>query len=307
MNREMKGNRETEEMKETQATKETNTVIDVNHVFFSYGKTPFLRDISFAVNKGEIFGFLGPSGAGKSTLQKVLTGICTNYEGSARILGVESKYHKKDFYERIGVDFEFPSLFEKLTARENLKYFASLYRGEKRDINELLDEVGLLTHADKKVSAFSKGMKSRLNFIKSLIHDPEVLFLDEPTSGLDPTNAKAMKDLIRKEREKGKTIILTTHNMLDATELCDRVVFIVDGQMKALDTPHNFIMKRGAARVTYTYFENGREETGCAALSEISRDKKLHELIQADRIASIHSAEPTLNDIFIEITGAGLD
>lgn len=294
-------------MNEKKKTNEKKTVIDVNKVFFSYDKTPFLKDITFQVRQGEIFGFLGPSGAGKSTLQKVLTGICTNYEGSARILGVESKNHKKDFYEKIGVDFEFPSLFEKLTARENLEYFASLYSGNKREIEELLAEVDLYNHADKKVSAFSKGMKSRLNFIKALLHDPEVLFLDEPTSGLDPTNAKTMKDLIRKEREKGKTIIITTHNMLDATELCDRVVFIADGQMKALDTPHNFIMSRGAAKVTYTYQENGLEQTGSAVLSEISRDVKLQQLIAENALTSIHSAEPTLNDIFIEITGAGLD
>ena len=282
-------------------------VIDVKNIYFSYGKKPFLKDITFAVNEGEIFGFLGPSGAGKSTLQKVLTGICTNYEGSASILGVESQKHGRDFYEKIGVDFEFPSLFDKLTARENLQYFASLYNGEKRDIDELLKEVGLYEHADKKVSAFSKGMKSRLNFIKSLVHNPDVLFLDEPTSGLDPNNSKIMKELILKERDKGKTIIITTHNMLDATELCDRVVFIVDGEMKALDTPHNFIMRKGAAKVTYTYMEDGREQKVSTVLSEVSNDKTLKKLIDENRITSIHSEEPTLNDIFIEITGTNLD
>lgn len=287
--------------------KNIENVIEVKDLYFSYTKTPFLKDINFTVNKGEIFGFLGPSGAGKSTLQKVLTGLCTNYEGTARILGVDSNKHGKDFYEKIGVDFEFPSLFEKLTARENLDYFASLYSGETRDVDELLKEVGLYEHADKKVSDFSKGMKSRLNFIKSLVHNPEILFLDEPTSGLDPNNAKIMKDMIMKEREKGKTIIITTHNMQDATELCDRVVFIVDGQMKALDTPHNFIMKRGAAKVTYSYMENGKEQSGTSVLSELSDDMLLKELISGNRIIAIHSAEPTLSDIFMELTGAQLD
>ena len=281
--------------------------IEVKDLYFSYTKTPFLKDINFTVNKGEIFGFLGPSGAGKSTLQKVLTGLCTNYEGTARILGIDSNKHGKDFYDKIGVDFEFPSLFEKLTARENLDYFASLYSGETRDVDELLKEVGLYEHADKKVSDFSKGMKSRLNFIKSLVHNPEILFLDEPTSGLDPNNAKIMKDMIMKEREKGKTIIITTHNMQDATELCDRVVFIVDGQMKALDTPHNFIMKRGAAKVTYSYMENGKEQSNTSVLSELSDDMLLKELIAENRIIAIHSAEPTLSDIFMELTGAQLD
>lgn len=287
--------------------KNIENVIEVKDLYFSYTKTPFLKDINFTVNKGEIFGFLGPSGAGKSTLQKVLTGLYTNYEGTARILGVDSNKHGKDFYEKIGVDFEFPSLFEKLTARENLDYFASLYSGETRDVDELLKEVGLYEHADKKVSDFSKGMKSRLNFIKSLVHNPEILFLDEPTSGLDPNNAKIMKDMIMKEREKGKTIIITTHNMQDATELCDRVVFIVDGQMKALDTPHNFIMKRGAAKVTYSYMENGKEQSSTSVLSELSDDMLLKELIAENRIIAIHSAEPTLSDIFMELTGAQLD
>ena len=287
--------------------KNIENVIEVKDLYFSYTKIPFLKDINFTVNKGEIFGFLGPSGAGKSTLQKVLTGLCTNYEGTARILGVDSNKHGKDFYEKIGVDFEFPSLFEKLTARENLDYFASLYSGETRDVDELLKEVGLYEHADKKVSDFSKGMKSRLNFIKSLVHNPELLFLDEPTSGLDPNNAQIMKDMIMKEREKGKTIIITTHNMQDATELCDRVVFIVDGQMKALDTPHNFIMKRGAAKVTYSYMENGKEQSNTSVLSELSDDMLLKELIAENRIIAIHSAEPTLSDIFMELTGAQLD
>ena len=287
--------------------KNIENVIEVKDLYFSYTKIPFLKDINFTVNKGEIFGFLGPSGAGKSTLQKVLTGLCTNYEGTARILGIDSNKHGKDFYEKIGVDFEFPSLFEKLTARENLDYFASLYSGETRDVDELLKEVGLYEHADKKVSDFSKGMKSRLNFIKSLVHNPEILFLDEPTSGLDPNNAKIMKDMIMKEREKGKNIIITTHNMQDATELCDRVVFIVDGQMKALDTPHNFIMKRGAAKVTYSYMENGKEQSNTSVLSELSDDMLLKELIAENRIIAIHSAEPTLSDIFMELTGAQLD
>lgn len=281
-------------------------VIEVKDLNFSYTKVPFISDINFRVREGEIFGFLGPSGAGKSTLQKILTGLCTSYSGSAKILGVESRQYTNAFYENIGVDFEFPSLYEKLTARENLRFFASLYKNPTRDISELLDSVGLLAHGDKKVKDFSKGMKSRLNFIKALIHDPKVLFLDEPTSGLDPNNAQIMKELILAERDKGKTIIITTHNMQDATELCDRVVFIVDGQMKALDTPRNFIMSRGATRVRYTYTENQAECEGATLLTEVGSDPLLQRLIAENRITSIHSSEPTLNDVFIELTGARL-
>lgn len=279
-------------------------VIHVENVNFSYTKHAFIQDVSFDVKKGEIFGFLGPSGAGKSTLQKILTGLIADYTGSSSILGVESKHHGNDFYEKIGVDFEFPSLYEKLTARENLAYFSSLYKGKRRDVDGLLQEVGLYHHADKKVKDFSKGMKSRLNFIRALVHDPQVLFLDEPTSGLDPNNAKIMKDMIRKERDQGKTIILTTHNMQDATELCDRVAFIVDGKVKALDTPHNFIMSKGAVKVNYTYLQDGVECSNSSLLSSISEDKVLEHLIRTNQITSIHSEEPTLNDIFIELTGA---
>lgn len=280
-------------------------MITVKDLFFSYTEKPFLEDINFCVEKGEIFGFLGPSGAGKSTLQKILTGLIINYKGNAVIDGIESKKHTSDYYEKIGVDFEFPSLYEKLTANENLSYFGSLYKGKIRDKKEMLNEVGLWEHADKKVAEYSKGMKSRLNFIKALLHNPDILFLDEPTSGLDPSNAKIMKDMILKEKEKGRTIILTTHNMEDAAQLCDRVAFIVDGKIKALDTPHNLIMSKGAKKVFYTYREK-EEQRGECLLDGLSRDRKLQELILTNSLLSIHSSEPTLNDIFMEVTGREL-
>jgi fluoroquinolone transport system ATP-binding protein len=277
-------------------------MITVNNLAFSYTKQPFLENINFHVSRGEIFGFLGPSGAGKSTLQKILTGLITNYSGTAMINGTESKEHKNSFYENIGVDFEFPSLFEKLTARQNLRFFGSLYSKKLKDQEELLKMVGLYQDGDKKVSEYSKGMKSRLNFIKALLHNPDILFLDEPTSGLDPSNARDMKDIILDEKSKGKTIILTTHNMLDAAELCDRVAFIVDGKIKALDTPHNLIMSKGASKITYTFFDNKEIIRECL-LDKTSEDKELQFLLQNNRIRSIHSSEPTLNDIFIEVTG----
>src|SRR5574344_1197267 len=210
-------------------------MIAIENMNFSYSKTPFVENINFNVEKGEIFGFLGPSGDGKSTIQKILIGMITNYSGSVVVNNVEVKNHTNQFYEKIGVDFEYPSLYEKLTAKENLDFFSSLYKNSIRNHDELLSSVGLLQDENKKVSAFSKGMKSRLNFIKSLVNNPEILFLDEPTSGLDPTNAKLMKDLILEQKRKGVTVIITTHNMQDATELCDKVAFIVDGKIKMMD------------------------------------------------------------------------
>jgi len=280
-------------------------MISVKNLNFRNTNRPFIESMSFDVRDGEIFGFLGPSGAGKSTLQKILTGLLTDYRGSVRVNGGEVKNRDGRFYESIGVDFEFPSLYEKLTARENLRFFASLY---KRSLNadELLKSVGLLNDADKRVSDFSKGMKSRLNFIKALIHDPKLLFLDEPTSGLDPSNARQMKDIILKQKSMGKTILLTTHNMYDATELCDRVAFIVDGSLRALDTPRGLIMAKGASMIRYAYFKDGKERQREVELSRTGEDELLQRLLKENRLLSIHSSEPTLNDVFVEITGRRL-
>ena len=280
-------------------------MIQVSNLSFSYTKQPFISDMSFSVSSGEIFGFLGPSGAGKSTLQKVLIGMITTYHGSAMVNGVECKEHTKRFYEDIGVDFEFSTMYEKLTAKENLQFFASLYAKKSHPIDELLEMVGLEHDADKRVSNYSKGMKARLNFIKALLHDPLLLCLDEPTSGLDPTNSRMMKDMILAEKAKGKTILLTTHNMQDAAELCDRVAFIVNGKICALDSPHNLIMSKGAATVTYTWIENGEYSASCP-LDRLSADEQLKRLIAENSLQSIHSSEPTLNDIFMDITGRTL-
>lgn len=281
-------------------------MITVKNLSFSYGKNPFIAGMDFSVSKGEIFGFLGPSGAGKSTLQKILIGMLPTYQGSVVVSGTECKRCTKRFYEDIGVDFEFSTMYEKLSARENLRFFSSLYGKRARPIDELLQKVGLENDVDKPVMAYSKGMKARLNFIKALLHDPSLLCLDEPTSGLDPTNSRMMKDMILAEKRKGKTVLLTTHNMQDATELCDRVAFIVNGKICALDSPHNLIMSRGAAKVTYSWLEGQEEHTASCTIDKLSHDKQLHKLISENRLQSIHSSEPTLNDIFMDITGRTL-
>lgn len=280
-------------------------MISVQNLSFSYSNQPFLENISFSVSRGEIFGFLGPSGAGKSTLQKILLGLLPQYQGSAVVNGTECRNCGAAFYESIGVDFEYSTVYEKLTARENLRFFASLYQRKTRSIDELLCSVGLQRDADKRAASYSKGMKSRLNFIKALLHDPELLFLDEPTSGLDPANRRVVNDLILAEKNKGKTILLTTHNMQDAQELCDRVAFLVDGNILALDSPHNLILSKGAASVTYTWLDHG-EHTASTPLSALSEDRTLRRLMEQNQIRSIHSSEPTLNDIFLEITGRSL-
>lgn len=281
-------------------------MIQVTDLGFRYGKTPFIDQLNLAIEPGEIFGFLGPSGAGKTTLQKILIGLLPGYTGSVVVNGVEVRDRTNAFYESIGVVFEYPTLYEKYTARQNLEYFASLYTNPVTDLDALLAQVGLLADADKAVGAFSKGMRSRLCFIKAILHNPKVLFLDEPTSGLDPTNAHIIKDLIRAQQAAGTTVVITTHQMHDATELCDRVAFIVDGAIKATDSPEAFIRQAGAAAVTYTYTVNGEDHTSNTSLATLNADQHLQRAIATNTLTRIHSTEPDLGDIFMTITGRKL-
>lgn len=283
-------------------------VIDVQNVYLKYpaSKEDTIRGISFDVKQGEIFGFLGPSGAGKSTMQKILTGTLRDYRGSVRVFDTEMKHRTSDYYETIGVDFEFPNFYGKFTAIENLRYFASIYSGRTTDPLELLEKVGLLPDADKKVSSYSKGMKMRLGFVRCLLHNPRLLFLDEPASGLDPANARILKDLILEQKRLGKTIILTTHNMHDAEELCDRVAFIADGTIKTIDSPH--ALRKGGVntKVVYSFLENGREKQSVCTLSGLADSQEFQSALKKGTLISIHSKEQTLEDIFIALTGRGL-
>ncbi|MCK4778272.1 MAG: ABC transporter ATP-binding protein, partial [Actinomycetia bacterium] len=196
-------------------------MIEVNNLNFTYpgNNDPTVKDLNFKIKEGEIFGFLGPSGAGKSTTQKILIGILKGYSGQVSVNDTEVNIAESTFYEKIGVAFEFPNLYTKFTAIENLNFFKSLYRGETEDPMHLLEKVGLAEDANLRVSSFSKGMKMRLNFCRAFLNKPEIVFLDEPTSGLDPMNSRKIRDIILKKRDDGLTIFLTTHNMTVADEL----------------------------------------------------------------------------------------
>ena len=200
-------------------------VIRVNELTFTYPKAaePAVRGMDFSVSGGEIFGFLGPSGAGKSTTQKLLIGLLRGHGGEVTVWGRDPLAWGPDYYQRIGVSFELPNHYQKLTGLENLRFFASLYDGETADPMELLDAVGLADDANTRVGKYSKGMQMRLTFARSLINNPELLFLDEPTSGMDPVNARKVKNIVLDLKARGRTIVLTTHDMSTADELCDRV------------------------------------------------------------------------------------
>lgn len=283
-------------------------MIQVENLQFSYqGSTePVLKKISFNIEAGEIFGFLGPSGAGKSTTQKVLNGILKGYQGKVVVNGQELRNTGRSFYEQIGVAFEFPNLYSRLTALENLKLFASFYSSETENPEKLLDCVGLLPDKNTRVEAFSKGMKMRLNFVRALLNRPKLLFLDEPTSGLDPVNARQMKNLIKEMREQGTTVFLTTHNMADADELCDRLAFMIDGQLPVIEQPQALKLAYGKKQLQVNYRSNGSLEMAEFELNGLSENRDFLSVLKNFQVETIHTCEASLEDIFIQITGKRL-
>jgi fluoroquinolone transport system ATP-binding protein len=285
-------------------------MISVSELTYTYPKAgaETLHWLDFEIAEGEIFGFLGPSGAGKSTTQKLLIGLLKDYGGQVHVMGREVQEWGQDYYEHVGVSFELPNHYLKLTALENLRYFRSLYSGPTHDPMAVLAWVGLDQDAGKKVAEYSKGMKIRLNVARSLIHAPKVLFLDEPTSGLDPTNARKIKDLVLDLRRQGTTVFVTTHDMTVADQLCDRVAFITAGKISVIDAP-SALKKRFGKRNVRVEYRNGTdtsrlEEFPLDGLGE--NDAFLALLRSADRLETIHSQETTLENIFIEVTGQEL-
>ncbi len=285
-------------------------MIKVDNLSYTYpgGASPAVKGISFDIAEQEVFGFLGPSGAGKSTTQKILIGLLKEYQGQITIMDRELRTWGPDYYEHIGVSFELPNHYLKLTALENLKYFQSLYSGATYDPLQLLEWVGLAEDADKKVSDYSKGMKIRLNVARSLIHKPKILFLDEPTSGLDPVNARSIKDLILSLRDQGTTVFVTTHDMMVADELCDRVAFLSAGRISVIDAPMVLKKQYGKRNVQVEYINGSetlaQEEFPLDGLGDNSAFIKL--LQSASRLETIHTQETTLENIFIEVTGQEL-
>lgn len=283
-------------------------MIQVKNLVYTYpgSRSPVLKNISFDIQEGEIFGFLGPSGAGKSTTQKVLNGLLKGYQGSVEVNGTNLVRMDRSFYEKIGVAFEFPNLYQKLTALENLQLFASFFNSDTRNPEELLEMVNLQEDRDTRVSAFSKGMKMRLNFIRALLNRPEILFLDEPTAGLDPGNARIMKNIILELQQEGVTIFLTTHHMDDAGELCNRIAFMVNGTLPVIDSTRDLKLKHGKKTLRVEYREKGKPFTIDFPLQGLSDNQSFQDILQSNEILTIHTLEASLEDIFIKVTGQQL-
>ncbi|WP_406670899.1 ABC transporter ATP-binding protein [Methanolobus sp. ZRKC4] len=287
-------------------------MITVKNLAYTYpgAENETLHGLDFNIAKGEIFGFLGPSGAGKSTTQNIIIGLLREYNGSIMVMDREVSKWGQDYYEHVGVSFELPNHYLKLTALENLEYFRSLYEGETLEPSEVLEWVGLEKDADKKVSDFSKGMKVRLNVARSLIHKPEILFLDEPTAGLDPVNARRIKDMVLELRSRGTTVFITTHDMMVADELCDRVAFITSGNISIIDSPASLKKQYGKRNVRVEYFDGlATQKIQCKEfpLDGLGDNNEFANLLKsAGHVESIHTQETTLENIFIQVTGEEL-
>lgn len=283
-------------------------MITVQNLYHSYTKDDkyAVKDASFQIPKGEVFGFLGPSGAGKSTTQGVLTGLLRLQKGNVKVAGYDVKEIKRRMFNKIGMSFEQSNVYSKLTARENLKFFAKLFDVPTRDPDDLLKMVGLDGKGNIRAGEFSKGMKHRLTFARSMINNPDLWFLDEPTTGLDPAIAAIIKGIIREQNQKGVTVFLTTHNMFIADELCDRVAFIVDGEIKLIDSPKNLKLEYGKSVVDVEYEKDGKLINKSFPISDEKGKKSLQEIIANENIKTMHTEEATLEEIFIKVTGREL-
>ncbi len=283
-------------------------VVDVDGLTFTYasGASPAVRDLSFRIDRGEIFGFLGPSGAGKSTTQKVLIGLLRGYGGAVSVLGRDLAAWGGDYYEEIGVSFELPNHYLRLTGLENLGYFRALYRGETRRPEALLEMVGLAGDGQRLVAEYSKGMKTRLGVARALLNDPQLIFLDEPTAGLDPASGRGVRRLVRELKQAGRTVFLTTHDMTVADELCDRVAFIVDGEIRLVDSPQDLKLAHGARTVAVEYDLGGSPGRREFPLDGLGDDAEFLTLLREATVRTLHTQEATLEDVFLRVTGHSL-
>jgi ABC-2 type transport system ATP-binding protein len=280
-------------------------IIEAEDLTYSYGKILAVDHISFSVDKGEILGFLGPNGAGKTTTVKMLTGQLRPQEGHAKILGYDAAEDSKKIHQRIGVCFEEKNIYPRLSVKENLEFFGRLF-GLDPDIDELLKRVDLSKWIDSRAETLSKGLQQRVMFARSLLNDPDILFLDEPTAGLDPISSEAIREIIVEEKNKGKTVFLTTHNMMEADVLSDRVAFINEGNIVALDTPENLKLKLGKRALKIKTKTEGGFQEEVLPLDDTKTPQKTKELLESKDVATVHTQEATLEEVFIKLTGRKL-
>ena len=277
--------------------------IRMEHISKTYGKTPVLKDLNAVLQKGEILGFLGPSGAGKTTTIKILTGQLKPTKGEAFVLGIRVDQIDESIYEQIGIVTDASGVYERMNVYDNVKYFARILKVDKQEIDLLLKRVGLYEYRKQPAGKLSKGQTQRLVLARAVLHRPRVLFLDEPTSGLDPATAQEIHRLLLELKEEGMAIFLTTHNMEEATKLCDHVALLNDGQIVEYGTPKELCLRYNQEKRYRVLLEDG--ET--AELTQSEEDiQRLAGWLKDNQVASVHSCEPTLETVFLKVTGRGL-
>jgi fluoroquinolone transport system ATP-binding protein len=281
-------------------------MIEVKDLSYSYpsSNSEVLKKLNFNIKQWEIFGFLGPSWSWKSTTQKILYKILGDFKGDVIVWDQKLNTIWKEYLHKIWVGFELPNHYLKLSWKENIKLFWSFYEKSKLiDIDELFEMVWLEKSMDMKVEEYSKGMKMRLNFIRAIMHAPDILFFDEPTSWLDPNNAHIIKNIILDLKAKWKTIFITTHDMSVADELCDRVSFLVDWEIKLTDTPKKLKKQYWEEKVIVELKDWSISQFD---LKNIWNNTDFLKFIKKDEVQRINSKEATLEEVFIQVTGKTL-
>ncbi|MGO2565244.1 MAG: ABC transporter ATP-binding protein [Brochothrix thermosphacta] len=282
---------------------ELQNVLEMNHIAKEFGNRTALKDISINIKRGEILGFLGPSGAGKTTTIKILTGQLKQTSGTAILLGKDTREINESIYEQIGIVTDNSGLYEKLSVYDNLHYFAKLLNVETKRIDQVLQRVGLLEDKKKPTGKLSKGMKQRLVLARAILHQPKMLFLDEPTSGLDPSTASEIHELLLELRDQGTAIFLTTHNMEEATKLCDNVALLFQGEIVESGKPKEVCLKYNTSKAYKVLLNDGTQ----VELQNTKEDmQKLTDWLSTDEVMTLHSTEPTLETVFLTVTGREL-
>lgn len=273
-------------------------MITVEKITKRFGNKTALNQIQFNVDKGEIFGFLGPSGAGKTTLINILTGQLKADEGTTQLLGKDTKDLTPEDLTRIGLVGDSSGYYEKLSLEKNLIVYAKIYGLPNSRVDEVLEQVGLLESKKTIAEKLSTGMRQRMFLARALLNRPDLLFLDEPTSGLDPMTSKKIHRLLEELKAAGTTIFLTTHDMVEATEMCDRISLLNQGDLVEIGTPRDIIQKYNKEkRVKVTFVDHSVQVMAFEDLKDQDMTK----------VELIHSMEPTLEDIFIQLTGEKLN
>lgn len=278
-------------------------LISVKNLIKKFDDKKVINDISFHIEKGEIFGLLGPSGAGKTTIIKMLTGQLEQTEGMIKVFDTDNSEYNEQIYAKIGIVMDNSGLYERLTCYDNLLLFAKIYNVNKEKINEVLEKVELKESRKTFVSNLSKGMKQRLVMARAILHSPELLFLDEPTSGLDPATAIKIHELLFELKKRGTTIFLTTHNMEEATQMCDNVALLNLGSIVEYGNPEEICRKHNEDNVIKIICKDNQE---IMIKNNPQNAERIKELFEKDNVLSIHSSEPTLETVFIKLTGRDL-